>query len=477
MRRWTRSSSAPDRTALPRRSRSPGPGGRSGSTRRADRPAAGTRTAELTLPGFRHDVCATILPLIASPFFRLDRPAPPAAWTSIHPDAPLAHPLDGGRAVVLERSRRDDRGRPGAGRRTRLAPPVRAARPRRRRARAGAPRAGRPPATPSAGARPVRPAGAALGGRPRPRPVPRRRRPGRCSPGLAAHSMLRLDRPLSASFGLVLATAAHAGGWPMVRGGVGALAGALVAELEALGGEIVTGQRIETLGRAAARPRRRSSTSRRASSSRSRGDRLSGPSASPGGGVPLRPGRLQGRLGARRPGPVDRRRVRGARPRSTSAARSTRSPRPRRTSPPADIPTGPFVLFVQYAPWDPSRAPDGQDDRLGVLPRPGRLGRGHDRADRGPGRALRARVPRPDPRPGDPLAGGDGGVRREPRRRRHQRRHPGHPPARVPAVAGARSVPARRRAVPVLVVDAARRRGPWHERVHAARSALRHELR
>jgi phytoene dehydrogenase-like protein len=64
----------------------------------------GTRTAELTLPGFRHDVCSTILPLtLASPFFRtIDLAA--HGVELVQPDAPVAHPLDGGRAVVLERS-------------------------------------------------------------------------------------------------------------------------------------------------------------------------------------------------------------------------------------------------------------------------------------------------------------------------------------------------------------------------------------
>ena len=64
----------------------------------------GTRTAELTLPGFRHDVCSTILPLtIGSPFFAtIDLAA--RGVELIQPDAPFAHPLDGGRAAVLERS-------------------------------------------------------------------------------------------------------------------------------------------------------------------------------------------------------------------------------------------------------------------------------------------------------------------------------------------------------------------------------------
>jgi len=64
----------------------------------------GLRTEELTLPGFRHDVCATAFPLAAaSPFFRqLSLEDYGLSW--VHPDAPLAHPLDDGTAVVLERS-------------------------------------------------------------------------------------------------------------------------------------------------------------------------------------------------------------------------------------------------------------------------------------------------------------------------------------------------------------------------------------
>ena len=64
----------------------------------------GTRTEELTLPGFRHDVCSAIHPLaLTSPFFRsLDLGAHGLEW--IHPPVPLAHPLDDGPAVLLERS-------------------------------------------------------------------------------------------------------------------------------------------------------------------------------------------------------------------------------------------------------------------------------------------------------------------------------------------------------------------------------------
>src|SRR6476660_5236780 len=64
----------------------------------------GTRTEDLTLPGFRHDTCSTIVPLaIASPFFRTVDLARHGVEL-IQPDAPVAHALDGGRAAVLERS-------------------------------------------------------------------------------------------------------------------------------------------------------------------------------------------------------------------------------------------------------------------------------------------------------------------------------------------------------------------------------------
>ena len=127
-RRSTPSSSGPGPTGWPPRSPWPGPGARSASTRRAATVGGGTRTEELTLPGFRHDVCSTILPLaLASPFFRtLDLAA--RGVELIHPDAPLAHPLDGGRAAVLERSVAATAAGLGDARRAGLAAAVRAAR-------------------------------------------------------------------------------------------------------------------------------------------------------------------------------------------------------------------------------------------------------------------------------------------------------------------------------------------------------------
>src|SRR5688572_24694786 len=64
----------------------------------------GTRTRELTLPGFQHDICSAVHPMaLASPFFRrLDLNAYGVEW--IQPDLPLAHPFDDGSAAVLHRS-------------------------------------------------------------------------------------------------------------------------------------------------------------------------------------------------------------------------------------------------------------------------------------------------------------------------------------------------------------------------------------
>src|SRR6266436_3598533 len=64
----------------------------------------GTRSAELTLPGFVHDVCSAIHPLgLGSPFFRR-LPLEKYGLIWIQPELPLAHPLEGGTAAVLERS-------------------------------------------------------------------------------------------------------------------------------------------------------------------------------------------------------------------------------------------------------------------------------------------------------------------------------------------------------------------------------------
>jgi phytoene dehydrogenase-like protein len=65
--------------------------------------------------------------------------------------------------------------------------------------------------------------------------------------GLAAHSFLSLDEPLSAAFGVILGAAAHAVGWPVPRGGAQSITNALCAHLATLGGTVKTSTRIEDL--------------------------------------------------------------------------------------------------------------------------------------------------------------------------------------------------------------------------------------
>ena len=176
--------------------------------------------------------------------------------------------------------------------------------------------------------------------------------------GLAAHSMVDLHRPLSASFGLVLGLYAHAAGWPMVRGGANGIADALAAELRALGGTIETGR---TIGSLAELPPSRAvflDTSPRAALAIA-GDRLPGRTRRLyerfryGSGVFKVDWALDG--------PVPWR-AEGLRRAATIHLGGTLGEvaDAERTVARGGHPDRPFVLFVQYAPWDLSRAPDGK---------------------------------------------------------------------------------------------------------------------
>jgi phytoene dehydrogenase-like protein len=217
----------------------------------ADHVGGGLHSAELTLPGFVHDVCATVLPLAAgSPFFRpLELPV---EWT--HPAAPAAHPLDDGTAVVLERGvdeTAEGLGRDGAAYRRLVEPlsdaweelaPVLLGRqpPTMRRALRALDAAG-------AGSL-ARAARAALGdARSVAESLFDTERARAWFAGHCAHSMLPLERRPSAGFGLALAVMGHAVGWPVARGGSSRLADALVARVRGLGGSVVTGSPVDEL--------------------------------------------------------------------------------------------------------------------------------------------------------------------------------------------------------------------------------------
>jgi phytoene dehydrogenase-like protein len=205
----------------------------------------GARSAELTLPGFSHDPCSAIHPTaLASPFFRsLDLPRLGVEW--IHSPCPLAHPLDGGRAAVLELSV----GETGAGlgddgrawRRT-YGPLVRAA-------------DGLVPELMGPVVHlPRHPLALARFGLPGLRSARgfanstfRGEEARALFAGLAAHSMVALDRPVTAAFGLAFGLFGHAFGWPMARGGSQRITDALVGALRELGGEIVTDHRVGSI--------------------------------------------------------------------------------------------------------------------------------------------------------------------------------------------------------------------------------------
>jgi phytoene dehydrogenase-like protein len=210
----------------------------------ADTVGGGARSAELTLPGFVHDVCSAIHPLgVASPFFRtLPLAEHGVEW--IEPPAALAHPFDDGTAALLTRSA--DAKMPTLGeddRRWRklFAPLARDADSLLEDLLGPLHVPAHPIALSRFSVRAAPPATTLA------RIAFRGEKARGLFAGLAAHSMLRLDRPPSAAFGLMLGLLGHAVGWPFARGGSQRVSDALASYLRALGGEIETGHRVESL--------------------------------------------------------------------------------------------------------------------------------------------------------------------------------------------------------------------------------------
>jgi phytoene dehydrogenase-like protein len=212
-----------------------------------DTVGGGVRTQELTLPGFHHDVCAAIHPFAAaSPFFRT-LPLERYGLEWVHPTIPLAHPLDDGTAVLLERSVTATGESSGCDARAyeQLMTPLVAQwemlvqtvlgplriRPLLRHALALAP----------FGIAALSPAQALADGR------FRGERARALFAGLCAHAQIPLNQPISAAAGLMLGVAGHAHGWPFPHGGAQRLTDALVGYLRSLGGEIATGVEVKAL--------------------------------------------------------------------------------------------------------------------------------------------------------------------------------------------------------------------------------------
>ena len=205
----------------------------------------GCRSAELTLPGFVHDVCSAIHPLAAaSPFFaQLPLAANGVEW--IHPGVPLAHPLDDGTAILIDRSAAHTASAlgPDGAAWTRTVGAVARDLPKLRSTVTGPALAlpHHPLALARFGLMSLLPARSFA------RRAFRTERARAVFAGLAAHSFLPLDAPLSTTFALMLGSTAHAVGWPLPRGGSQRIADALAAILRSYGGEILTGRRVGSL--------------------------------------------------------------------------------------------------------------------------------------------------------------------------------------------------------------------------------------
>jgi phytoene dehydrogenase-like protein len=204
----------------------------------------GTRTAGLTLPGFAHDVCSGCHPLAAlSPFFR-SLPLGQHGLRWLRPVASVAHPLDGEPAVFLRRSLRETAADLGEDQRAYerllepllrdadglladLLGPLRIPKHPFRLARFGLPG--------------LLPAALAL------RAAFRGRRARALLAGCAAHSILPLERPLTAAIAMMFALTAHMDDWPIAAGGSQAIGQALASYLRTLGGRIETGKPVRWL--------------------------------------------------------------------------------------------------------------------------------------------------------------------------------------------------------------------------------------
>jgi phytoene dehydrogenase-like protein len=206
-------------------------------------PGGGSRSAELTEPGFIHDVCSAIQPLgIASEAFR-SLPLEQHGLCWIQPDAPAAHPLDD-HTVMLERSVAETAaglGRDGTAW-TRLFGPFE---------RNGLELVDGVLSALRVPRHPIRMARFGLDAMRSAEHIASKRFTGDSAAalfsGIAAHAIMPLDRSFTAGVGLFLGGLAHAVGWPMAEGGSQAIIDALVAELRANGGELTCGRPVASL--------------------------------------------------------------------------------------------------------------------------------------------------------------------------------------------------------------------------------------
>jgi phytoene dehydrogenase-like protein len=204
----------------------------------------GTRTMELTLPGFMHDVCSAIHPIgAASPVFRsLNLTNGELDW--IYSPAALAHPLDDGTAITLERSISETAELLGIDSRsyTQLMEPLAQNWEKLVTDLLGPLRLPKNPIPfINFGRNALRSVNSLA------RSHFKGERAQALIAGLGAHSIMTLDNRFSASFALMLGSLGHAVGWPLASGGSHKIADALASCLSALGGSIRTNQLIVSL--------------------------------------------------------------------------------------------------------------------------------------------------------------------------------------------------------------------------------------
>jgi phytoene dehydrogenase-like protein len=210
----------------------------------AEIPGGGCRTQEVTLPGFHHDICSTVHPLLqASPFFA-QHDLSSSGVKLLTPRVAFAHPLDRGRAACVTGTVEETAASLGidaaAYRRMytalvrdadRILPnflaPMRSI-PSSPVATAMFGLKGLRPATRLAARFETEEAQALFG-------------------GAAGHAMLPFRAPLSGAFGLLFTMLAHSLGWPVVEGGSARVVDGLMAELASLDGRVITGQWISSL--------------------------------------------------------------------------------------------------------------------------------------------------------------------------------------------------------------------------------------
>ena len=205
-------------------------------------PGGACRSLPLTLPGFLHDFGSAVHPLAAgSPFFNT-LPLANHGLEWVHGEAPVAHPLDDGTAVVLERDLAAAEKELGADGRAwrRLIEPFAVRWDQLAEGALGP--VLRVPCHPFLMARFGLAAMQSANGLAACLSDVRARA---LFAGLAAHSILPFDRPFSSSAAVLLGAAAHAVGWPIPRGGAGAIPRALIGHLQSLGGIIHTSRRID----------------------------------------------------------------------------------------------------------------------------------------------------------------------------------------------------------------------------------------